>query len=158
MGGSDRTIPINAFLLSWSCAGTFQKVWKQHRVAGVVGILHYYNKKIETLKPRTGASTHLLSFLKSIADKFSIHITGNPICYEPTYQAVAAAPLSQDQLEKWYTKQGFEVRKGGKWISAHMVSGRAWGLTGSWCRPGASVERDHPPVPAGRTARRYASL
>ena len=40
-------------------------------------------KKIETLKPRTGATTSLLSFLKLLAVKHGIRITGNPVIYEP---------------------------------------------------------------------------
>jgi hypothetical protein len=68
-------------------------------------------KKLETLKPKSGASTQLLSFLKSIADEFGVLITGNAICYEPTCELAAKSPLSQEQLEEWYAKQGFVVRK-----------------------------------------------
>jgi hypothetical protein len=68
-------------------------------------------KKIETLKPRTGATTSLLSFLKALAMKHGIRISGNPVIYEPTGGRAAVCPLSQEELNAWYLKRGFVVRR-----------------------------------------------
>lgn len=65
--------------------------------------------KIETLKAGTGAATALLSFLKSLADKHSFRIYGNPVVYEPTSPQAATNPLSQEALNAWYSKRGFVV-------------------------------------------------
>jgi hypothetical protein len=65
--------------------------------------------KIETLKPRTSAATSLLSFLKTLATKHGIHIYGSPVIYEPTCPLAAVLPLSQEELEAWYSKNGFLV-------------------------------------------------
>lgn len=66
-------------------------------------------KKIETLRPRTGATTSLLSFLKTLAAKHRVRIYGNPVVYEPTCPQAAASPLSQEELNAWYSKHGFLV-------------------------------------------------
>jgi hypothetical protein len=65
--------------------------------------------KIETLKPRTGAATSLLCFLKTLATKHGISVSGQPIVYPPTLVSAAASPLSQKELEAWYSKNGFCV-------------------------------------------------
>jgi hypothetical protein len=65
--------------------------------------------KIETLKPRCGAAGQLLEFLKRLAVKHYIRITGNPITYPPTCPLAAQSPLSQEKLESWYRKHGFHV-------------------------------------------------
>ena len=65
--------------------------------------------KIETLKPRSGAASLLLSFLQTLARKHGFCIFGNPVVYEPTCKLAAASPLSQQELEVWYAKQGFSV-------------------------------------------------
>lgn len=57
--------------------------------------------KIETLKPRSGAASALLSFLKALTERHCIRIYGNPLAYEPTCQLAAASPLSQQELEAW---------------------------------------------------------
>lgn len=67
-------------------------------------------KKIETLKSRTGASTRLIVFLKTIADREKIRITGNPLAYEPTSPLAKTAPIFQEQLERWYSNRGFLVQ------------------------------------------------
>lgn len=69
-------------------------------------------KKIETLKPMTGATTRLLELLKSIANRHRIRITGNPTTYEPSCPLATPYRLTQTQLELWYQKRGFLVRKG----------------------------------------------
>jgi hypothetical protein len=65
--------------------------------------------KIETLRPRSGAATSLLSFLKSVATRHGIRIYGNPVVYEPTCPQAAASPLSQKELAAWYSKRRFIV-------------------------------------------------
>jgi hypothetical protein len=67
--------------------------------------------KLETLKPRTGATTSLLSLLKALAVKHGIRIYGNPVKYEPTCPLAAASPLSQEELNACYSKHDFLVRK-----------------------------------------------
>lgn len=66
-------------------------------------------KKIETLRPKTGAATSLLSFLKGIACKHSIYIFGNPCYYPPTSPEATQSPLSQEELFSWYERRGFIV-------------------------------------------------
>ena len=68
-------------------------------------------KKIEALKPRIGATASLLSFLKVLAVKHGIRITGNPVIYGPTCPLAAASPLSQEELNAWYSKRGFLIGK-----------------------------------------------
>lgn len=65
--------------------------------------------KIETLRPKSGATTALLSFLKSLATKHGVRLYGNPVVYEPTCPQAAASPLSQDELNAWYSKRQFIV-------------------------------------------------
>jgi hypothetical protein len=65
--------------------------------------------KIETLRPRSGAASELLSFLKKLATKHGVRIYGNPVVYEPTCPQARGSPLSQDELKEWYRKQGFAV-------------------------------------------------
>jgi hypothetical protein len=65
--------------------------------------------KIETLRPRSGATGSLLSFLKTLAIKHGIRIYGNPVVYPPTCSQAAALPLSQEELNAWYSKHGFIV-------------------------------------------------
>ncbi|HWW00544.1 MAG TPA: hypothetical protein VNZ64_12665 [Candidatus Acidoferrum sp.] len=65
--------------------------------------------KIETLRPRAGATTRLLSFLKDLATKHDIRIYGNPVVYEPTCPQAAVSPLSQEELNAWYMNNGFVV-------------------------------------------------
>jgi hypothetical protein len=65
--------------------------------------------KIETLRPKSGAATRLLSFLKELATKHGIRIYGNPVVYEPTCPQAAVSPLSQGELSDWYTRNGFVV-------------------------------------------------
>ena len=66
-------------------------------------------KKIETMKPRSGATTALLYFLKSLAAKHGFRIYGQPVVYDPTCRVASASPLSQEELNAWYSKRGFVV-------------------------------------------------
>ena len=66
-------------------------------------------KKIETMRPRSGATTALLSFLRSLAAKHGFRIYGNPVVYEPTCPLALVTPLSQMELNAWYSKNGFLV-------------------------------------------------
>jgi hypothetical protein len=65
--------------------------------------------KIETLRSRSGATTALLSFVKVLATKHCFRIFGNPVVYEPTCPQAAVRPLSQEELNDWYSRQGFIV-------------------------------------------------
>src|SRR5437899_1463504 len=65
--------------------------------------------RIETLRPRSGATAALLSFLKKLATKHGIRIHGNPVVYEPSCPQAATSPLSQKELNAWYLKNGFVV-------------------------------------------------
>ena len=69
--------------------------------------------KIETLRPRSGATTSLLVFLKALATKHGIRIYGNPVVCPPTCLQAAESPLSQEELNAWYSKHGFLVGRNG---------------------------------------------
>ena len=69
-------------------------------------------KKIEKLPcAGRGAASSLINFLKSLADKYQIRIWGNPIRYDPDPPVPCGPLLTQDQLEAWYEKHGFQIRK-----------------------------------------------
>ena len=72
--------------------------------------------KIETLRPKSGAATSLLRFLKAISTKHGIRLYGNPIVYKPTCLQATAAPLSQEELNAWYAKNGFLVGRNSQGI------------------------------------------
>ncbi|NOS69737.1 MAG: hypothetical protein HOP33_07390 [Verrucomicrobia bacterium] len=86
------------------------------RYRDAIALLDWENycviEKIETLKPRTGAATSLITFLKTLALKHRFRIFGNPIPYKPTCLLAAASPLSQTDLQSWYSKNGFLVGNG----------------------------------------------
>ena len=66
-------------------------------------------KKIETLRPRSGAATALVTFLKALADKYKLRLFGQPIPYAPDCSLAADSPLSEEELFAWYSKRGFVV-------------------------------------------------
>jgi hypothetical protein len=66
-------------------------------------------KKLEIMKRKSGAATSLLYFLKAISAKHSIHIYGNPTPYPPTCPLAAASPMSEEELNGWYSKRGFLI-------------------------------------------------
>lgn len=69
-------------------------------------------KKFEKLPcAGKGAGTPLIEFLKSLADKYQVRISGNPMCYDPDPPIPCGPLLTQDQLEAWYEKHGFQIRK-----------------------------------------------
>lgn len=67
--------------------------------------------KIETIFPKNGHGTALLTFLKVLADKHGVLITGNPIAFKPAFSETGDRFLEQDQLEEWYSKNGFMILK-----------------------------------------------
>lgn len=89
-------------------------------------------KKLETLKPNSGAATRLLAFLKQLADEHGINLFGNPVAYDPTCSLAAASPLSQDELNSWYSRHGFLVGKSNAGVpflcypnNLHIMTGAA---------------------------------
>ena len=70
---------------------------------------HCEIRKFQTLTPKSGEATLLLTFLKALATKHGIRIFGNPVVYEPTYPLPSETLLTQEQLMSWYRKQGFVV-------------------------------------------------
>ena len=67
--------------------------------------------KLETLKPKTGAASALLAFLKELAQTHNFVLRGNPVAYVPTSDLPAGDLLSQVELERWFYKHAFAVRK-----------------------------------------------
>lgn len=67
--------------------------------------------KIEALAPRTGAASRLLARLQSVCDRFNVPIFGNATAYEPSTEQ-AASWLNQEELEEWYRRRGFALRRG----------------------------------------------
>jgi|SRR5690606_19690399 hypothetical protein len=70
---------------------------------------HCTIKKLETLKPRSGAASLLLSKLKELADRHGFLIFANVSSYAT---GVPENLLSQTELEEWYVRQGFDVYSG----------------------------------------------
>lgn len=68
--------------------------------------------KIETLRPRAGAASRLIEYLKSLADSHHISLFGNITAYVPETPHVLDGLLSQAELEAWYKKRGFFVHRG----------------------------------------------
>lgn len=67
-------------------------------------------KKLEKLPgAKRGAGTLLLQFLKSLADKHQIRLFGNATVHEPDPPIPDGPLLSQEQLESWYKKHGFQL-------------------------------------------------
>ncbi len=90
--------------------------------------------KIETLQPGQGAATNLIEFLKTLADKYYVRLFGNAVVYPPDAPAPEGNLFSQAQLECWYKKHGFQLRKIGD-----------TGLTAIWY-PDAPPTPDEPPT------------
>jgi hypothetical protein len=68
-------------------------------------------KKIETLQQGQGAATKLVEFLKTLADKYHVRLFGNAVIYPPDPPAPEGHLFTQAQLESWYGKHGFILRK-----------------------------------------------
>lgn len=67
--------------------------------------------KIEALKTGKGAARRLVEFLKSLADKYRVRLFGNAVVYPPDVPTPVGPLLSQQELEAWYAKMGFKLRK-----------------------------------------------
>jgi hypothetical protein len=67
--------------------------------------------KIEALQPGRGAATKLIGFLKTLADKYQVRLFGNAVVYRPDPPIPEGNLLSQAELEGWYKKHGFQLRK-----------------------------------------------
>jgi hypothetical protein len=67
--------------------------------------------KLETLQPRQGGPTRLICFLKCIADEFQIPLWGHARPYEADPPCPAGRMLTKEELDNFYRKHGFELRK-----------------------------------------------
>src|SRR5712671_155522 len=67
--------------------------------------------KIEALQAGQGAAKQLIEFLKILSDKYHIRLFGNAVIYPPDPPVPFGTLLSQEQLEDWYSKLGFRLRK-----------------------------------------------
>ena len=80
-----------------------------------IAILQWTNictiSKIETLRPRVGAATALLKFLKSLADRYQITLLGIATAYRPDEQTSEIEFLSQEELQSWYERHAFQLHK-----------------------------------------------
>jgi hypothetical protein len=66
-------------------------------------------KKLETLKAGNGGATQLLKFLQTIADKHGLRISAWIVAYPPDPPAPAGKLLTQEELEGWYARRGFQI-------------------------------------------------
>lgn len=67
--------------------------------------------KIESLRPGTGAATRLIEFIKSLAQKYQITLFGNATAYLPDNATTLDNFLTQDLLEGWYKRHGFQLHR-----------------------------------------------
>jgi hypothetical protein len=67
--------------------------------------------KLETLQPRHGGPTRLISFLKCIADEFQIPLWGHARLYELDPPFPEGDLLTKEKLYQFYEKHGFQLRK-----------------------------------------------
>jgi hypothetical protein len=67
--------------------------------------------KFETLQPGQGGPTHLINFLKSLADKYQVRLWGHARIYKPDEPVPMGHLLTKEQLEEFYKKRGFLLRK-----------------------------------------------
>lgn len=67
--------------------------------------------KFETLEAGSGDATRLIIFLKSISDKYQIPLCGHARIYEPDPPMPKGHLLTKEQLEGFYKKLGFNLRK-----------------------------------------------
>src|ERR1017187_8042906 len=104
----------------WHQVSTFRPVFHTHEfrqfgqaIAWLEWDASYAElKKLEKLPgANRGAGTLLLQFLKSLADRHQIRLSGNAIVYEPDPPIPDGPLLRQEQLESWYKNPGFQVRK-----------------------------------------------
>ena len=73
---------------------------------------HIEIKKIEKLSCKgRGAGTALIEFLKSLADKYQVRLFGGVVAYDLEPPISNCPTLSQAQLEDWYQKRGFQLRR-----------------------------------------------
>jgi len=67
--------------------------------------------KLETLQPGGCGPSRLIEFLKALADKYQVSLWGNARIYEPDPLVPEGHLLTKDQLENFYKKRGFQLRK-----------------------------------------------
>ena len=61
-----------------------------------------------------GAAIPLVDFLKALADKYLVRISGQAKSYTPDPPWIEELPITQEQLEAWYKKRGFQLFTRGK--------------------------------------------
>ena len=68
-------------------------------------------KKLETLQPGGGGPTRLIKFLKALADKCQAPLWGHARAYDPDPPLPKGHLLTKEELEAFYRKHGFQLRK-----------------------------------------------
>ena len=66
-------------------------------------------RKLETLNCGKGGPARLLKFLQTIADKHGLRISAGILAYPPDQPAPKCKFLSQQELEAWYARRGFQI-------------------------------------------------
>jgi len=67
--------------------------------------------KFETLQPGGGGATRLIQFLKTLADKYQVQLWGHARRYDPDPPMPEGHLLIKEDLEVFYKKRGFELRR-----------------------------------------------
>lgn len=67
--------------------------------------------KLETLEPGQGGPSRLICYLKALADKYEVSLWGHARCYEPDLPTPKGHLLAKEELEAFYRKHGFQLRK-----------------------------------------------
>lgn len=69
------------------------------------------SKMEAVLQARQGAAKQLVEFLKSLADKYHVRLFGHAVVYSPDPPVPVGDLLNQKQLEDWYVRRGFQLRR-----------------------------------------------
>ncbi len=65
--------------------------------------------KLEALEPGRGAGKKLVEFLVRLADKYQMRLYARAVAYKPDPPVTSARLLSQEDLQAWYARLGFQV-------------------------------------------------
>jgi hypothetical protein len=67
--------------------------------------------KFETLQPSQGNASKLIEFLKNLSNKYKVRIFGHATAYLPDPPIPKGELISQKELEEFYSRHGFKLRK-----------------------------------------------